>query len=66
MKVDVASIRTEISPSDLDELAIPGGRQSYLKKSFNSMMHYTTDINTAIDYQNESTLMENFLKKPNK
>lgn len=39
---DESSIRTTISASDMDELAIPTVMQAYLKTSFHSVMHFTT------------------------
>ncbi|MBS7576091.1 MULTISPECIES: NADH-dependent flavin oxidoreductase [unclassified Enterococcus] len=63
MAGDEASIRTKISPSDLAELKIPDIMQIYLKAAFNSVMHFTTDTNQVIDYQNEVAPMEGFEKK---
>ncbi len=60
---DEASIRYQISPSELDELAIPRAMQDYLKGAFYSVMHFTTDPNVAVDYQNEAAPMEGFEKK---
>ena len=60
---DEASIRCQISPSELDELAIPRAMQDYLKGAFYSVMHFTTDPNVAVDYQNEAAPMEGFEKK---
>lgn len=60
---DEASICTKISPSDLDELKIPNIMQIYLKATFNSVMHFTTDTNKVTDYQNEVAPMEGFEKQ---
>lgn len=60
---DDASIRTKISSSDLEELAIPRVMQTYLKESFNSVMHFTTDTDKIVDYQHEVAPMEGFEKK---
>ncbi|MCP9615026.1 NADH-dependent flavin oxidoreductase [Levilactobacillus brevis] len=60
---DEASIRYQISPSELDELAIPRAMQDYLKGAFYSVMHFTTDPSVAVDYQNEAAPMEGFEKK---
>lgn len=60
---DEKSIRTTISPNDLDELVIPSVMQTYLKESFNSVMHFTTDTNKIDTYQNQLAPMEGFEKK---
>lgn len=60
---DLDSIRTTISPTDMDELVIPRVMQTYLKESFHSVMHFTTDTNKADDYQNQVAPMEGFEKK---
>ncbi|WP_143462200.1 NADH-dependent flavin oxidoreductase [Levilactobacillus enshiensis] len=60
---DEASIRYQLSPSEMDELKIPRAMQDYLKGAFYSVMHFTTDPNTAVDYQNEAAPMEGFEKK---
>lgn len=60
---DEKSIRTTISPNDLDELAIPSVMQTYLKESFNNVMHFTTDTNNIETYQNQLAPMEGFEKK---
>lgn len=60
---DLDSIRTTISLVDMDELVIPRVMQTYLKKSFHSVMHFTTDTNKVEDYQNQAAPMEGFEKK---
>lgn len=60
---DESSIRTTISPVDLDELAIPSVMQVYLKESFFNVMHFTTDKNQAETYLNQVAPMEGFEKK---
>lgn len=60
---DEAALRYQISPSELDELRIPRAMQGYLKGAFYSVMHFTTDPNTAVDYQNQAAPMEGFEKK---
>ncbi len=60
---DEASIRTTISPADLDELAIPSVMQVYLKEAFYNVSHFTTDSNQAENYQNQAAPMEGFEKK---
>lgn len=62
-KNDLASIRTEISPLDMDELNIPPVMQSYLRKSFYSVMHFTDDPAVYKDYKNTFAPMEGFEKK---
>jgi hypothetical protein len=37
--------------------------QIYLKATFNSVMHFTTDTNKVTDYQNEVAPMEGFEKQ---
>ncbi|OJG92656.1 hypothetical protein RV15_GL003081 [Enterococcus silesiacus] len=59
---DIASIRTKVSPLDTEELRIPSVMQDYLKESFNSVMHYTTDTSTAQYYEDTPAPMENFKK----
>lgn len=63
MANDEDSIRTTISPSEMDELVIPSVMQTYLKESFHSVMHFTTDTNQVKDYQNQVAPMEGFEKK---
>jgi 2,4-dienoyl-CoA reductase-like NADH-dependent reductase (Old Yellow Enzyme family) len=63
MSGDEASIRKTISPSDLDELVIPPVMQTYLKESFYNVMHFTTDMNQAENYQHQVAPMEGFEKK---
>ncbi|WP_024747890.1 NADH-dependent flavin oxidoreductase [Levilactobacillus namurensis] len=60
---DEASIRYQLSPSDMDELQIPRAMQGYLNGAFYSVMHFTTDPNAAADYQNQAAPMEGFEKK---
>ncbi|ANZ62477.1 NADH-dependent flavin oxidoreductase [Secundilactobacillus paracollinoides] len=60
---DAASLRFEISPNDMDELAIPSVMQTYLKTSFHDVMHFSNDANKAQDYQNTMAPMEGFEKK---
>ncbi len=60
---DLSSIRTQISPSDMDELAIPPVMQTYLRESFYSVMHFTDDPELSTDYQNSLAPMEGFEKK---
>lgn len=59
---DLASIRTKVSPLDIEELRIPSAMQAYLKESFNSVMHYTTDFTTTQYYEDTPAPMENFKK----
>lgn len=59
---DITSIRTKLSPLDVEELKIPSAMQVYLKESFNSVMHYTTDSNTIQVYEDTPAPMENFKK----
>ncbi|MFD1671475.1 NADH-dependent flavin oxidoreductase [Agrilactobacillus yilanensis] len=63
MHDDLASIRTQISPFDMDELLIPTAMQQYLLTSFRSVINFTTDAAKAEDYQNELAPMEGFEKK---
>ncbi|EMS74298.1 putative oxidoreductase [Enterococcus durans IPLA 655] len=63
MSGDEVSIRKTISPSDLDELVIPPVMQTYLKESFYNVMHFTTDMNQAENYQHQVAPMEGFEKK---
>ncbi|TFJ76352.1 NADH-dependent flavin oxidoreductase [Carnobacterium maltaromaticum] len=60
---DIASIRTKLSPLDMDELAIPSVMQVYLTESFNSVMHFTTDSASVQNYQDTLAPMEGFEKK---
>jgi len=60
---DEASIRYQLSPSEMDELKIPRAMQDYLKGAFYSVMHFTTDPEVAADYQNQAAPMEGFEKK---
>lgn len=60
---DEASLRFEISPNDMDELAIPSVMQTYLKTSFHDVMHFSNDADKAQDYQNTMAPMEGFEKK---
>lgn len=60
---DTNSIRTQLSPSDMDELAIPSVMQTYLSTSFKSVMHFTTDADAAQNYQDSLAPMEGFEKK---
>lgn len=60
---DLNSIRTQISPSDMEELAIPPVMQTYLKESFYSVMHFTDDPEIHQSYQNTLAPMEGFEKK---
>ncbi|MBT2732041.1 NADH-dependent flavin oxidoreductase [Carnobacterium sp. ISL-102] len=61
---DEESIRREISPSDLDELAIPSVMQVYLVESFSSVMHFSTDsANVNDDYSGQFAPMEGYEKK---
>lgn len=60
---DESSIRTSISPADLDELVIPSVMQTYLKESFYKVMHFTTDQSQAENYQHQVAPMEGFEKK---
>ncbi|GAB6092718.1 NADH-dependent flavin oxidoreductase [Furfurilactobacillus curtus] len=60
---DGGSIRTELSPYDMTELAIPAVMQVYLSESFKPVMHFTTDTDQAQDYQNQLAPMEGFEKK---
>ncbi|BAX69620.1 NADH:flavin oxidoreductase [Leuconostoc suionicum] len=62
-KNDLGSIRTLISPSDMEELTIPSVMQVYLRKSFYSVMHFTDDAETKEDYQNALAPMEGLDKK---
>lgn len=60
---DRTSIRTELSPYDMSDLAIPAVMQVYLSESFKPVMHFTTDTDQAQDYQNQLAPMEGFEKK---
>ncbi|PWG00471.1 NADH-dependent flavin oxidoreductase [Levilactobacillus bambusae] len=60
---DVESIRTKLSPADMDELAIPSVMQVYLTTSFKSVMHFTTDDDPVQTYQNTLAPMEGVEKK---
>lgn len=60
---DEASIRYQLSPSEMDELKIPRAMQDYLRGAFYSVMHFTTDPAVAADYQNQAAPMEGFEKK---
>lgn len=60
---DIASIRTKLSPLDMDELTIPSVMQVYLAESFNSVMHFTTDSTSVQNYQDTLAPMEGFEKK---
>lgn len=60
---DIASIRTKLSPLDMDELAIPSVMQVYLAESFNSVMHFTTNSTSVQSYQDTLAPMEGFEKK---
>ncbi|WP_125605354.1 NADH-dependent flavin oxidoreductase [Lapidilactobacillus bayanensis] len=60
---DEASIRLQMSPNEMDELAIPRVMQVYLRESFAKVMHFTTDKNAAENYQNQVAPMEGFEKK---
>lgn len=60
---DEASIRYKMSPSEMDELAIPRVMQVYLRESFKKVMHFTTDKTAADNYQNQVAPMEGFEKK---
>ncbi|MGX7024650.1 NADH-dependent flavin oxidoreductase [Vagococcus hydrophili] len=63
MAQDEGSIRTQISPLDLDELRIPKVTQEYLKVAFRSVMHFTTDPDEYVNYQNQLAPMEGIEKK---
>ncbi|OJG67978.1 hypothetical protein RV09_GL002089 [Enterococcus moraviensis] len=60
---DVESIRTKLSPFDMDELAIPTVMQVYLKEAFSRVMHFTTDSNAIQNYSDSLAPMEGFEKK---
>lgn len=60
---DEVSIRKNISASDMDQLAIPSVMQTYLKESFYSVMHFTTDTQEIEDYSNQMAPMEGIEKK---
>lgn len=60
---DEASIRTQLSPVDLTELAIPPVMQVYLQTAFKPVMHFTTDPAAASDYRDQLAPMEGFEKK---
>lgn len=57
------SVRTSLSSFDLDELAIPGAMQEYLKTAFRSVMHFTEDGADFNSYQDNLAPMEGFEKK---
>lgn len=63
MADDETSIRTSISPLDMNELKIPSVMQTYLNTAFNSVMHFTTDKTLVENYQNQVAPMEGFEKK---
>lgn len=60
---DENSIRTTISASDMDELSIPTVMQTYLKTSFHSVMHFTTDNAEQDTYSTQMAPMEGIEKK---
>lgn len=60
---DKNSIRTTISASDMDELSIPTVMQTYLKTSFHSVMHFTTDTAAQDTYSTQMAPMEGIEKK---
>lgn len=60
---DENSIRTTISASDMDELSIPTVMQTYLKTSFHSVMHFTTDTAEQDTYSTQMAPMEGIEKK---
>ena len=60
---DENSIRTTISASDMDELSIPTVMQTYLKTSFHSVMHFTTDTSEQDSYSIQMAPMEGIEKK---
>lgn len=60
---DENSIRTTISASDMDELSIPTVMQTYLKTSFHSVMHFTTDTTEQDNYSTQMAPMEGIEKK---
>ncbi|MGV0168434.1 NADH-dependent flavin oxidoreductase [Furfurilactobacillus sp. WILCCON 0119] len=60
---DEGSIRYQLSPFEMDELAIPVAMQYYLKGAFYSVMHFTNDPEPIMDYTNEVAPMEGFEKK---
>ena len=60
---DENSIRTTISASDMDELSIPTVMQTYLKTSFHSVMHFTTDTAAQDTYSTQMAPMEGIEKK---
>ncbi|MGM0124821.1 hypothetical protein IGI37_002215 [Enterococcus sp. AZ194] len=57
------SIRTTLNPFDMEELAIPGAMQEYLRESFRSVMHFDDDGNVYDSYTNTLAPMEGFEKK---
>lgn len=59
---DLSSIRTQLSPLDLEELAIPSVMQHYLTTAFKPVMNFTGD-GIAANYQNTFAPMEGFEKK---
>lgn len=60
---DENSIRTTISASDMDEPSIPTVMQTYLKTSFHSVMHFTTDTSEQDSYSIQMAPMEGIEKK---
>lgn len=60
---DENSIRTTISASNMDELSIPTVMQTYLKTSFHSVMHFTTDTTEQDTYSTQMAPMEGIEKK---
>ena len=60
---DENSIRTTISASNMDELSIPTVMQTYLKTSFHSVMHFTTDTTEQDNYSTQMAPMEGIEKK---
>ena len=60
---DENSIHTTISASDMDELSIPTVMQTYLKTSFHSVMHFTTDTAAQDTYSTQMAPMEGIEKK---
>lgn len=60
---DENSIRTTISASNMDEPSIPTVMQTYLKTSFHSVMHFTTDTSEQDSYSIQMAPMEGIEKK---
>ncbi|KRM32564.1 NADPH dehydrogenase [Agrilactobacillus composti DSM 18527 = JCM 14202] len=60
---DLGAIRTQMSPLDMDELAIPSVMQTYLRTSFYQVMNFTDDSTNQVNYQNTLAPMEGFEKK---